>query len=246
MSVDTLGRLIDILGIDPSSLYRLAKRAGVEGTVMRIIPDSLKRSLGQGVDWRNSMAYCRSESEQGIRINLEGRDPDGVVSETEYESVREGIINIMSNLRTPDGDLVFQFVCKRERMYTGPNVDQACDILFRTKEMNHPVSTKLYGDVFLPINNFNHKDTGIFIGSGPDINETVNIDTVALTDIAPIVMGLLEQPVPERMSGSIPDNLIKKETTRRPYENVEFMKSTNYSHNQTEVADRLRDLGYLG
>lgn len=231
-------------GLKPSAIYHGAQRLGIEDQLIRILPEPLIQTLEQGVDWRESEAFCRRGSEQGVRINLKGRDPEGVVPLERYEQVREEIIELLSTQTTPEDEPIFEFVCRREERYDGPYTENACDILFRTTEMNHTISTSLYGPTMIPIDSFDHKDTGIFLAAGPDINDSWTCSELSILDIAPIVISLLNQPIPERLHGQVPDGLISTSTDRQSYDISREFESI-YSQDQSEVTERLSDLGYL-
>jgi len=99
----------------PGRVYGLAESLGVEDLPLDVVPTSVRRSAGEGVDWRNSRAYCRSASRLGVRINLAGREPSGTVpADEEYHAVREELIDLLSDLETPDGDPAFEEVVPRE------------------------------------------------------------------------------------------------------------------------------------
>ena len=83
---------------------------------MEMLPDGIKESLTRGVDWRESVAYCRSGSEQGIRINIESRDRAGVVAQKEYEQTRSEIIDLLTDLKTPGGNPIFEYIRPRKEV----------------------------------------------------------------------------------------------------------------------------------
>lgn len=241
-------RLVNVgrrIGLTPAAMYRVAQRVGIAETVLRAVPESLVRSVTPGVDWRESEAYCRRASEQGIRINLRGRDPAGVVSPDRYEQLRDEIVELLSDLETTDGQPIFEFVCRREEVYDGPYSERACDVLFRTNDMNHAISGKLYGRTMTPLDTYNHKSTGVFLAAGPDIDSGWSGDGLSLVDVAPVVFSLLREPVPERMTGRVPDGLTSTSVWRRSYGEVTVGDDGDYSQDQSEVTERLSDLGYL-
>jgi predicted AlkP superfamily phosphohydrolase/phosphomutase len=242
---EVLNRIAHRVGVRPGSAYRLARKLGVEDQVLQLVPQGMKQSMIRGVDWVESMAYCRRGSEQGIRINLEGREPDGVVPKDQYDAVREEIVRVLSSLKTEDGDPIFEFVRRREEMYEGPYTEDACDILFRTAGMNHKILTKLYGVTLIPTDSHSHKATGVFIASGPDVNDEWRGDALSLVDVAAVVFSLLGQPVPNRMTGAVPEGLTSTPPQTRAYGNIPFGGTPSYSQDQAEVTERLSDLGYL-
>lgn len=244
LAVDQLARLGRRVGLGPERIYRIARRLSVSTQLRAVVPDSVERSLERGVDWRQSAAYCRRPSEQGIRINLQGREPDGVVPAENYDSVRDEIIDVLSRQTTPSGDRLFEFVCRREEIYEGPYADEACDILFRTAGMNHKISTSLPGLTMAEIDTYSHKPNGVFIAAGPDINAAWSGHQLSLIDVAPLLCTLLGQPIPDRMTGQPPADLTPLDDTTAAYETL-AVETGEYSQDQSEVTDRLEDLGYL-
>lgn len=245
--VDNNGYLINLIqsfGVSPGKLYKFIRLMGIEDEVLKIVPDKYKQMFVGGIDWRQSKAYCRSTPEQGIRINLEGRDPSGVVCEDDYDQIREEIIDILSSTKTPNGNPCFEYVCKREKIYDGPYSDEACDILYRTNGMNHTVSNKLSGVRMTPINSYDHKPAGVFIANGPDIRSKQIESSISIEDIAPIVFSLLNEPIPVRMTGKEKNIVESGERERKSYD-VDSDQINNYAQDQSPVLDRLDDLGYL-
>lgn len=243
-TIRSVASLLDRLGISVDDVYSAARYTGLASSLTRHFSNDIKSALERGVDWRSSMAYCRSGNELGIRINLSGREPEGVVSADEYETVRDDLIGLLSSLETPDGSPAFDFVKRREEVYGGPFAANACDILFEPADMNHTIATNLLGAEWVSIDDYNHKTEGVFIGVGPGINE-VSIGSLSLTDVAPLVMTLLGQPVPERMTGSLPGELVARTPTRAEYGNIPFGTGSEGEPNDGSVERRLENLGYL-
>jgi len=247
-AVSTASSAMRKLGLSPGKAYVLAERFGPGERIVKRLPDDVREAFRQYVDWAASTAYCRSGTRMGVRVNLEGRDPDGVVPPDEYEAVRDEIISLLEDLETPAGEPAFEFVARREAVYEGPYADAADDILFRPTGMNHALSTKLYGQAFVPIDQYNHKWDGVFVGAGPDFDSAASPGTVSLTDVAPVVMSLLGQPVPERMTGEVPVGLLDGETARDEYSDVAFGARESggaLDESDDAVTERLEDLGYL-
>ncbi len=91
----------------------------------------------KAIDWSGTQAwYCESG---GIRINLRGREPEGIVEPGEYDALCDQIINAARELRDPHTNLpVFEIVAHRESLYDGPMTNLAPDIILDTY---HPSST---------------------------------------------------------------------------------------------------------
>jgi predicted AlkP superfamily phosphohydrolase/phosphomutase len=238
------GSALRRLGIELANVYSTADGIGMRPVLEAVTPDSVKRSMAEYVDWSGSRAYCRSNAELGVRLNLEGREPNGVVSPGDYENVREEVIRVLRNVRTPAGEPAFDVVSPREELYDGPYTEHACDIVFVPAEMNHVIQTKLYGREFVPIDRHDHEWTGVFLATGPDIEPSATVSELSLVDVAPLVLSLLEQPVPERMTGTVPAELVDSPVERAVYDDLSFGTDAT-DRDDSAVTDRLEDLGYL-
>jgi len=232
---------LDAVGVTPGDVYSAAARFGVEETLLGLLPE--RASVGETVDWKASTAYCRSGSELGVRINRQGRDPGGTVPPDEYHAVRGELVDVLSGLETPEGDPVFEMVLPRERVYEGPQVEAAPDVVFRPADMNHGVVAGLVGRRFVPTTEHNHALDGVFVGAGPGFGDAAP-DHMALPDVAPTVMALLGRSVPERMTGAVPQGLLGGSADRASYGDVPYGTGGDAREGE-RVHDRLEDLGYL-
>jgi predicted AlkP superfamily phosphohydrolase/phosphomutase len=242
----TLGRV----GISPGDAYAMATRLGVGDLLTEVLPYEAVSAASEGVDWANSMAYSRSV-ELGVRVNLAGREPSGVVTPEEYETVRDELIRTLSELRTPDGDPVFEWVRRCEEVYDGPYADHACDVVFMPNNMNHVLSTNLIGQEFVPLDDHDHKREGVFLADGPafetcEDGPSAVADDLSLTDVAPIAMAAAGLDVPARMTGEVPDGLLADPASRADYGEVPFgTEAGDFAADDGSVEERLSDLGYI-
>ncbi|WP_135807135.1 alkaline phosphatase family protein [Halorussus marinus] len=243
-AVSALTSALGAVGLTPGDAYALARRAGIDDLLLDLLPDGAVSAASEGVDRRASAAYCRS-TELGVRVNVAGRDPGGVVSPDEYEQVREDLVELLASLRTPDGDPVFEWVRRREAVYDGPYADRACDVLFMPTEMNHVVNPNLIGERFAPIDAHDHKPRGVFVADGPAFDAGTDLDVLSLTDVAPIALASAGRDVPDRMSGGVPDGLLDRAVTRADYGDVAFGTAAVGDGDDGAVEDRLADLGYI-
>jgi hypothetical protein len=243
LAVSTAASVLDRAGVGPADVYSGAQRLGLDGVLQAIVPEEAKGGATEHVDWPASKAYCRARNEFGVRVNLAGREPTGIVPESEYEAVRSEVIAALETLRTPDGRPAFEWVSRREEVYDGPYIEDACDVLFVPTDMDHAVETQLVGRQFVGAEGYDHKPYGVFLASGPAF-ESVDLDTLSLTDVAPIVMASLDQPVPARMTGAIPDGLLGTPTVVEPYDDLTIDTGEDGTTDD-RIEDRLSDLGYL-
>jgi predicted AlkP superfamily phosphohydrolase/phosphomutase len=205
-------------GDDPSLAERAmsaAARAGVtsqrigavlaalrlDGLVARVVPDDLVRAGIERVDFPASQAYMRSRIECGVRVNLAGREPEGVVQPEEYDALCDRLVELFRAVETPDGDPVFERVDRREAFFDGPRIDDAPDVVVVPTDFDQFLSAQLRESVFgEPREPYNHKWDGMLALSGPG-TEAADLDGAHLFDVAPTVLTLLGLPVDERMDG---------------------------------------------
>jgi predicted AlkP superfamily phosphohydrolase/phosphomutase len=241
-AVSLAERGLNTVGVTSADVYTAAHRLGVDSFLMDLLPEDA--DVGEDVDWHRSKAYCRIGSELGVRINLQGREPNGVVPQSEYQQVRDEILRTLSALRTPDGDPAFEWVKPREEVYDGAHTEAACDVLFRPAEMNHGVVASLTGRPFIPADKYNHKIDGVFIAAGPDIASASGLERLSLTDVAPTTMALLGKDVPARMTGTVPETVLDVPVSRREYADVPYGTDGD-GIGEGDVEERLEDLGYI-
>jgi len=213
---------------------------GLAEFVGKHVPVGAVFAASDAVDFRMSQAYLRSPSELGVRLNVEGRDPDGVVSADEYEHARDEIITLLSEATTPDGMPVFEEVVEREEYIYGPYADEAVDILTIPNDFQHSLST-VVGRQFGDPEPYNHKRNGIIALAGAGVDTDAELVNAQLFDVAPTVLASLGIAPAETMDGDVLGMLDTPEPTSYPEYTVHEQTATE----DDEVAQRLSDLGYL-
>ncbi|ELZ78278.1 alkaline phosphatase family protein [Haloferax larsenii] len=220
------------------------ERLGLTSVVKRLVPQRTLRAadVPARVDFENSRAYMRTSNELGIRINLAGREPAGVVSPDEYESLRLELIEKLSTVRTPDGDPVFDAVVPREAVFEGPFIEAAPDIMLLPRDFETFPEAELRGDLFGPMYEpWNHKPYGVVAIAGDGFDPTASLGTPHLLDIAPTVLSLLGLPRSDRMEGAVLPGVTS--TAEATYERPVDRDSARDVGD--DVESRLQGLGYL-
>ncbi|MFC7157926.1 alkaline phosphatase family protein [Halomarina halobia] len=233
------------VGVTPDRMVALLKRAGLDDHVARVVPASLLQTAAgeEQVDFANSRAYMRLPVELGIRINLAGREPDGIVPPERYEALRDELISLLSGVTTPDGAPVFERVARREEVFEGPEVEDAVDVVTIPADYDQFPSARLGADTFGPPNEpWNHKRDGIVVAAGEGVDASASVAGAHLLDIAPTVLATLGIPASDRMDGRVLDPVtpVGVREYPRPTPREERDGDSEYS-----VENRLVDLGYL-
>lgn len=166
------------------------------------------------IDWQHTKAFYSEVG--GIRINLEGREPEGIVKPgLEYESLRENLKETLETVKDPETGLpIFEAVYKREDLYWGPYVKRAPDLIVEPKRdeddprknyaLAHNVSTNEQS--FLSLSNprtGNHTLDGIFVAFGEGIRPGVEIKQSSILDLAPTILSTMGLSVPESLDGKV-------------------------------------------
>jgi predicted AlkP superfamily phosphohydrolase/phosphomutase len=228
-------------GLTSQRIESLVSALGVKDLVIKVAPVDAMRAASERVDFAESAAYFRDRVELGVRLNLAGREPNGVVPEADYETTRREIIEALSAVETPDGDPVFDDVLPREEVFHGPYVEDAPDIVTIPADYDQFLSASLRGAQFgEPSEPWNHKLHGIFAVDGA-VDTDAEVTDAHLLDIAPSVLSTMDEPMSDRMDGTALSVVEPPEMSTyeeyHPYGGVETADG--------DMEDRLSDLGYL-
>lgn len=210
------------LGFAPMKVYDLLMRLGFGSLKREVV-----RGRGQGLlktlflsfddlDWPRTLAYSLGNVGQ-IRLNVAGREPQGVVEPGEpYDALREEIMARLWGLRDPvTGEQVVQEIYRREEIYQGPNLDLAADIVFIPTRMEYFGfgeyefgSNEIIESMKRGISG-THRMNGMFLLYGRPVEAGIWYEGAAIVDLAPTIMHLLDQEIPPDMDGKVLVDLLK-------------------------------------
>jgi predicted AlkP superfamily phosphohydrolase/phosphomutase len=217
----------------------ILERVGLADFVGRHVPVGAVFAASESVSFAESRASLRSVSELGVRLNVAGRDPDGVVPADDYDAVRAAVREFLAGVETPDGDPVFEEVVPRERYLHGPYADDAVDLLCVPAGFDHSLSMHV-GDPFGDPEPWNHKREGIVAVSG-DVAVDAGVAGAHLFDVAPTVLATLGIAPNERMDGDPLPPVAGPPAESYP----DFDAGDRVGTGDEAVTARLEDLGYL-
>jgi predicted AlkP superfamily phosphohydrolase/phosphomutase len=224
----------------------------------------VRRSL---IDWSATKVFS-GEHPATLRINLTGRDREGIVDQKDYEDLRDYLIKELETLKDPEtGEKLMDKVYKKEELYHGSYLDAAPDLIVCAKDFAHQIkggpypkrknykkviSKKASGDFFV---NGVHRLNGIFISSGKDIKEGQSLPPLNIVDLYSTVLYCLGLRIPKDIDGKViaeifnEDLLIKKpvQYIDYPIERDSKVSSITYEKEEEarEVAKALKGLGYI-
>ncbi len=263
-------------------------KAGIERTKqlgLRLLPPNVKRAIYRltnipdmveswarfsAIDWRQTQAYSEETPYYpSVWINLQGREPMGIVAPHDYEQVCDHIVAQLTAWRNPySGEKMIKRVHRREELYAGPHVDKAPDLtieweldhgysyLFRPSTgLRRPPVHQLKAEERRRVKSGDHRDEGILLATGPHFIRPGEIKEASILDLAPTILYLLGLPIPPEMDGHVltqlfPDDYLSQHPIQHGLNGgsgAEFDDTQrDYSAAEEEaIRARLQGLGYI-
>ncbi|MCX8072580.1 MAG: alkaline phosphatase family protein [Candidatus Binatia bacterium] len=222
----------------------------------------------RGIDFARSAAFSEELGYfPSLWLNVKGRDPLGVVSQSDYTRVRSEIRDALLAWRHEDsGRPVVRSVWFREEVYTGPYVVDAPDLLLEVceDEAGYAVvpasSGGRAGPVVTTIDLSSwrggklqglsgaHCRNGIFALGGPSVVTVGNAGTVDMVQFAPAVLQLCGvSSTPQFFDGETFASIVSTSSLAAASNVCGAIRSPRaYSkEEEVEISKRLEDLGYL-
>ncbi|MFC1598230.1 alkaline phosphatase family protein [Patescibacteria group bacterium] len=181
------------------------------------VPRHLRKKLGAKLeqttrvqDWEKTTAFIPTGIVRGINVNLAGRDKHGTVSQDDYETVREDLIEKLSQLQTPAGTPVFKKVLKREEVYSGPYLEEAYDIMLEFADDSIIPIAKKNKELFTKSDHLSyHHVDGIYAFFGPNFASQSDL-TTKLEDITPTILHAFSLPIDKDMDGQVIEDALQE------------------------------------
>jgi predicted AlkP superfamily phosphohydrolase/phosphomutase len=191
-----------------------------------------------------------------------GREPLGCVQPgAAYEQVRDDIITRLGELRDPEtGEGVVDTIYRREEVYSGEQLEHAPDILFIPRRLeyfgfgeyefgSHRVIEAMKRGI-----SGTHRMNGIFLAYGRAIQPGIVLDDAQIVDLAPTILHLMGEPIPEHMDGAVAlealrgaARIARPMTQPSAWNGRPDGEGDGLTEQEKQaLADRLRSLGYVG
>lgn len=209
----------------------------------------------ENIDWRRTAVYARTGMGP-LYINRAGRRPQGIVAESEYERLRDEVIQYFSSLRDTRGDRVFATIQRYEELYGGgPNEDDdRPDLIFTPVNWrDHPItgfpSDPLKRPIAADKPYGTHTPDGILLLHGPGITAGTTPADAEIVDVVPTLLAALDLPLPKGVDGRpLAEAFVQPPQLkwadplpdRRPSEHAAAGSDAS-----REISERLRALGYM-
>jgi predicted AlkP superfamily phosphohydrolase/phosphomutase len=225
----------------------------------RVSGNVLHRKLQQSslfldeIDWSRTRAFFAQD--KGVWINLAGREPQGIVKQSEFDDVIKEVQQALLELVSHDGEPVFERVMRREEAFNGLYRDRLPDLVMITRRDEYVYNERPgYGSVIVPADSTTgtHAREGILIAWGRGIRSGARFSVQPnLRDVGPTALYSLGCPLTEDMDGRLLAEIFsqQQQQARRAssYKQAPTAVATSvYSTSEeAELRERLRSLGYV-
>lgn len=246
---------LDSVGLTRERARSVLGSLGIEWWARQLIPERIQRRLPDSegtvdrsakadlIDWDRSKAVA---SGQGPLYVL-STDPD------EREAICEELSEKLSDIRSPDGEVVCRDVLRAEDVYDGPHVETGPELVVEQAPGVHIDGGIGAEGVFADSQKWSGENTmqGIFMAWGDDITEEFDADRIGITDIGPTILHLHERPIPKSMDGTVltdvfgPGSDAAKRDPERSADLQPSIPDAGTVRTDSKVSERLESLGYL-
>lgn len=214
------------------------------------------------VDWSNTRAY--SIGTDAIHINLEGREPQGVVPPSQYQSLCQEIIDqLLETVDVTSGAPAVESASMSQWLYPGPFAQRGGDVAIRwtdgVLEGLRPPNSPPVQPPDRRVQTGSNRPYGVLFMKGDGIRAGVQLHGLHIIDIAPTLLHLFHDVVPASMDGQVMEDIFEPawmamypvvEAGRRGFPAV-AQRITHPEPAPTEkeeaqlIEERLRGLGYI-
>jgi predicted AlkP superfamily phosphohydrolase/phosphomutase len=170
-------------------------------------PELAAKPQDLGIDWSRTVAWTDGGYYARIFLNVEGREPEGIVSPADYEATRDDLIRRIEAIPDELGRPLGTRVHRPEEIY--PEVNGiAPDLIVVFGDLLWRCVATVGGDEGLYTfendtgpDDANHAQDGLYVMAGAGVEARGRSDR-HLLDVAPTVLDLLGLDVPDGMRGT--------------------------------------------
>lgn len=169
-------------------------------------PDKPTKIGACEIDWSKTAAWGDGGYYGRLFINVEGREPNGVIPAENYEKFRDELIYKIENMTDEKGRILGNKVFRPEEVY-GECKGIPPDLIVYFGDLDwRSVGSVGHGKIFTYENDTgpddaNHDQFGIFILAGPGVKARGPAGGLDILDCAPTIFNLLGIDTPSDMAG---------------------------------------------
>jgi predicted AlkP superfamily phosphohydrolase/phosphomutase len=161
------------------------------------------------VDWEKTTAWGAGGYYARIFLNVQGREPKGLIPRADYEKVRDELVTAIEAIPDHEGNPL-QTTCFRPEAIYRQVRNIAPDLVIYLGDLHwRSVGSFGFDSIYTFENDTgpddaNHAQDGMIIYYDPQQNlGGATLSGLQLMDFAPTTLHLMEQPIPEEMQGRV-------------------------------------------
>ena len=217
---------------------------------------SLHISQKLKIDTKNTKAFSPYARHQaGIFINLESRSPEGIVPQSEYNTLVNEIRKKIAATKHPvTGEEIIENVLTPQELYQSNNIDNAVmgDLIIIPKHICE-LSKSTKGDSFITDHaNFeikgSHRPQGMYLIKGEGVIEGKKHEA-NIADIVPTIYSHLDIDIPLGLDGKVISEAYQTQPeTKFSSEPISGIDKSDFEMTESEqdiLEEQLKNMGYM-
>ncbi|WP_412069240.1 alkaline phosphatase family protein [Rubrivirga sp. IMCC43871] len=174
-------------------------------------------AFSHGIDWDQTRAFpLEGDHFQGfVSANLKGREPHGTVEKgADLDALLDEIrVELKQLVNVETGEPAVHDVVRISDVYPGPSAEELPDLVVQwagegpIRAVRHPRVGTVSMEGFA-LRQTQHAPDGFLIAGGPRIRAEAELDRASTLDLAPTILHLLGQPVPDDLDGQVLSDLL--------------------------------------
>jgi predicted AlkP superfamily phosphohydrolase/phosphomutase len=233
------------------SLVPLAKRI----LPAKVAREAKNKTFG-AIDWSQTKAFASPIPQQGIFVNLKGRERLGIVEPSELAAIKDDLVQRFTDLKGPDGAPVTDRVYRSEDVFSGHAMAGAPDVLPVLKDHRWEIDDEIFHrSPFTDLSHLPrgaHHPDGIVIVAGEGVKPTGDL-AASVLDVTPTLLYLAGAGIPSGLDGKvIRDAFEDSHLSSSPPKDAAAMDATTRDEaspytpeEEAMIEESLRGLGYL-
>lgn len=226
----------------------------------KVLPaKTARRAKGKtfaAIDWTRTKAFASPIPQQGVYVNVAGRDRFGVVAPEDVETLKQEIADRFLDLKGPDGRPVTDRVWLSQEVFHGDALDGAPDLMPVLRNHRFELDDEIFHrEPFTDLRHLPrgvHHPDGIVVVAGPGVDGRDDI-TASVMDVTPTLLYMGDLKVPEGLDGKvIAEAFTPRRLEQRPVATVAPLSSSSHDEaspyseeEEALIEESLRGLGYL-
>ena len=172
---------------------------------LKSAPTGVAPLKNENIDWSKTGAWGSGGYYGRLFMNVEGREPEGIIPAAEYDAVRDELVQKLEALGDEKGNPMGTRALKPENVYPVVNNVAPDLILYFGDLFWRSVGSVGLNSIYTFENDTgpddaNHAEHGIFILAGTD-RAPGKVENLHVMDVAPTILKLLGEEVPGDMEG---------------------------------------------